>query len=110
VPILLPIQEPRIEAHGGEQCPVGESTMEATSSLTAERQPPQMSLFDQGVKMLLDSNRRCRLVQDEADLYVSKLRCLSEIRRPDERPLPIDHDAFRKLARGLSPSIKLRGS
>jgi len=48
-----------------------------------------MSLFDEGLKMLLDSNRRGLLVQDEADLYVSKLRCFSEIRRSDERPFPI---------------------
>lgn len=57
-----------------------------------------MRLFDRGLEMLLDGNRRDRLMQDDTDFYIPELRRFSEIRRPEERLLAIDHDAFRMEA------------
>jgi hypothetical protein len=47
----------------------------------------------------------CR-VHDDTDLNVPKLCCFGEIRRPDERPLPIDHDAFRMQASARAIALR----
>jgi hypothetical protein len=67
-------------------------TAKVVLSLTAERQPPQMSLFDQGLEMLLDGDRRGRLTHDETELYIPKLRGFRKVCGPDERLLAIDND------------------
>jgi hypothetical protein len=96
--MLLPMQEGRIEAYGGEQCAVRREPAMRASSLTAERQPPQMGLCNQTLEMPLVGKSRRRRVYDNADLVISKLRCFGEVRRSDIGSLAIDDDALRVQA------------